>query len=186
MLTWLPFYLVRERVFSTTEMAQLAGAALLYQCAVSMLAGWVHGNLEQARPHADCVQIHHASAHGGNGCFMRAWAVASKPVAWRDFLFQVLIGGSSPASMPFRIYWRAPEPPALGGRPDTRQASPRWWRPPPPGSSSASTHHFTAAFSAASEVTLLGLHRVAVMLPKHRGLPGRQGRLCNRRTRGRR
>jgi len=40
MLTWLPFYLVRERGFSTGEMASLTGSAYVVNALSALIAGW--------------------------------------------------------------------------------------------------------------------------------------------------
>jgi len=41
LLTWLPYYLVRERHFSMDQMAQIGGAAFLFCAASSVVSGWV-------------------------------------------------------------------------------------------------------------------------------------------------
>ena len=41
LLTWLPYYLVRERHFSLVQMARLAGTGYLLSAATSSLAGWL-------------------------------------------------------------------------------------------------------------------------------------------------
>lgn len=41
LITWLPFYLVRERHFSMDKMARIGGAAYLLGASFSMLSGWL-------------------------------------------------------------------------------------------------------------------------------------------------
>jgi ACS family D-galactonate transporter-like MFS transporter len=41
LITWLPFYLVRERQFSMDEMAKVAGGAYLLAAIIASLCGWV-------------------------------------------------------------------------------------------------------------------------------------------------
>ena len=41
LITWLPFYLIRERHFSMEKMAKVGGSAYLIAAGASMLAGWL-------------------------------------------------------------------------------------------------------------------------------------------------
>lgn len=41
LITWLPFYLVRERHFSMNSMAKIGGTAYLFGAATALLAGWL-------------------------------------------------------------------------------------------------------------------------------------------------
>jgi MFS family permease len=41
LITWLPYFLVRERAFSMSEMAKIGGAAYLLSACFSTLAGWL-------------------------------------------------------------------------------------------------------------------------------------------------
>jgi len=41
LITWLPYYLVRERNFSVTAMAKLTGAAYLFGSLASLISGWL-------------------------------------------------------------------------------------------------------------------------------------------------
>jgi len=41
LITWLPYYLIRERQFSVNNMAKLIGAAYLFGSAASLIAGWL-------------------------------------------------------------------------------------------------------------------------------------------------
>jgi MFS family permease len=40
-LTWLPFYLVRERGLSLTQMARIAGGLFIFSAASSLFSGWI-------------------------------------------------------------------------------------------------------------------------------------------------
>ena len=41
LITWLPFYLVRERQFSMDKMAKIGGSAYLLGACASALSGWL-------------------------------------------------------------------------------------------------------------------------------------------------
>ena len=174
MLTWLPFYLVRERGFSTTEMAQLAGAAYVINALSAMLVGWATDILiKRGRTPNLVYKATMAFAHLGTVGCMLCMAAASKPVALGAmFLFQVLIGGSSPG---FYAVSQILAGPRAAGRWVGVQNSAASFAgvvaPAATGFIIAGTHHFTAAFLLAAAVTLLGLIGWLWMLPKLAELP---------------
>jgi MFS family permease len=169
MLTWLPFYLVRERGFTTAEMAQLAGAAYVVNALSALLVGWISDHLIKSGRSPNLVyKVTMAVAHLGTVACMVCMAVGSKPVALGAmFGFQVLIGGQSPGFYAVSQILAGP------------RASGRWVgvqnscasfagvvAPAATGFIIASTHHFTAAFLLAAAVSLLGLIGWLWMLPK--------------------
>jgi MFS family permease len=169
MLNWLPFYLVRERGFSTTEMAKIAGAAYVTTALSAMLIGWVTDRLIVAGRTPNVVyKTVMATAHVGTVVCMLCMALGSKPLALGAiFLYQFLCGGSSPG------FYAIPQ--ILAGA----RAAGRWVgfqnsvasfagvvAPAATGFIVAGTHHFTAAFLLAAAVSLLGLVGWWWMLPK--------------------
>jgi sugar phosphate permease len=178
MLTWLPFYLVRERGFSTTEMAQIAGAAYVINALSAMLAGWATDLLIKGGRTPNLVyKTTMAIAHVGTVACMLCMAVGSKPVALGAmFLFQVLIGGQSPGF--YAVSQILAGPRAAGrwvGVQNTAASFAGVVAPAATGFIVASTHHFTAAFLLAAAVSLLGLIGWLWMLPKLAELPWEHG-----------
>ena len=178
MLTWLPFYLVRERGFSTTEMAQIAGAAYVINALSALLAGWATDILiKNGRSPNLIYKATMAIAHVGNVACMLCMAVGSKPVALGAmFLFQVLICGQSPGF--YAVSQILAGPRAAGrwvGVQNTAASFAGVVAPAATGFIVASTHHFTAAFLLAAAVSLLGLIGWLWMLPKLAELPWEEG-----------
>jgi MFS family permease len=160
MLTWLPYYLVRERGFSIAQMASLAGGAYLVNALSALTAGWAIdrfiGRCGSANlPYKLTMGIAHV---GSVGCMLcmglgsAAWAVAA------IFAFQVLSGLSSPGT--FAI------PQLLAGP----KAAARWVgvqnaianlsgvvAPMLTGFLVEETHHFVSAFVIGALVSILGL-----------------------------
>jgi MFS family permease len=160
MLSWLPFYLVRERGFSTSAMATLTGSAYLVNALSGLSAGWLTDRfIARAGSTNLAYKSVMALAHAGAvGCMLgialgnAAWGIAS------IFIYQVLCGLSSPGT--FAI------PQILAGP----RAAGRWVgiqnaianlsgvvAPALTGLIVERTHHFTAAFVVAASVSVLGL-----------------------------
>jgi MFS family permease len=178
MLTWLPFYLVRERGFTTTEMAQIAGVAYVINALSAMLAGWATDLLIKSGRTPNLVyKTTMAIAHVGMVTCMVCMAVGSKPVALGAmFFFQVLIGGQSPGF--YAVSQILAGPRAAGrwvGVQNTAASFAGVVAPAATGFIVASTHHFTAAFLLAAAVGLLGLIGWLWMLPKLAELPWEEG-----------
>jgi MFS family permease len=160
MLTWLPYYLVRERGFSIGEMASLAGGAYLVNALSALAAGWAIDRFIGRSASANVpYKLTMGIAHVGSvGCMLcmglgsASWAVAA------IFGFQVLSGMSSPGT--FAI------PQLLAGP----NAAARWVgvqnaianlsgvvAPALTGFLVEETHHFTSAFVIGALVSILGL-----------------------------
>jgi MFS family permease len=174
MLTWLPFYLVRERGFSTTEMAQIAGVAYVINALSALVVGWATDlSIKSGRSPNLIYKATMAIAHVGTVAAMVGMAVGSKPVALGAmFLFQVLIGGQSPGF--YAVSQILAGPRAAGrwvGVQNTAASFAGVVAPAATGFIVASTHHFTAAFLLAAAVSLLGLIGWIWMVPKLAELP---------------
>ena len=169
MLTWLPFYLVRERGFSTAEMAGIAGIAYVINASSALAVGWVTDRLIASGRSTNVVyKTVMALTHGGSVVCMLGMAWGSRPLALGGlFAYQVLCGAQSPGVYAI--------PQILAGA----RATGRWVgiqnslgnfagivAPAATGFLIDSTHHFTAAFLLAAAVSLLGLIGWLWMLPK--------------------
>ena len=169
MLTWMPFYLVRERGFSTVDMAKLAGAAYVINALSAVSAGWLQDKLIASGRSANGVyKVTMAATHLGFVACMVSMAVGSRPLALGAmFVFQMLCGAQSPGVYAI--------PQILAGT----RATGRWVgiqnavgafagviSPTATGFIIDRTHHFTAAFLLAGAVSLLGLIGWLWMLPR--------------------
>jgi MFS family permease len=171
MLTWMPFYLVRERGFSTVDMAKIAGAAYVINALSAVAAGWVADRLIVRGRSANSVyKVIMALAHVGFVTCMVCMALGSRALALSAmFFYQVLCGAQSPG-----VYAM---PQILAGP----RATGRWVGIQNSCGSFAgvvspaltgfiigegAVHHFAGAFLVAAAVSLLGLIGWLVMIPK--------------------
>jgi MFS family permease len=169
MLSWLPFYLVRERGFSTIEMAKLASMAYLVNAASAVISGWVTDKLiANGRSTNVVYKTIMALTHAGSVLCMLCMALGSRHLALGAiFVYQVLCGVQAPGVYAI--------PQILAGP----RATGRWVgiqnslgnfagiiAPAATGFIVSSTHHFTAAFLLAAAVGMLGLIGWLWMLPK--------------------
>ena len=160
MLSWLPYYLVRERGFSPSAMASVAGAAFLLNAVTALSAGWAIDRLTRRRASANLpYKLTMAIAHVGSVACMLCMALGSPSVALAAlFAAQFLSGLSSPGT--FAI------PQLLAGP----AAAARWvgvqnaianlsgiLAPWLTGVLIEETHHFTSAFVVGAMVSILGL-----------------------------
>jgi MFS family permease len=169
MLTWMPYYLVRERGFSTVDMAKLASAAYVINALSAVSAGWVMDRLIVRGRSANTVyKWTMALTHVGFVVTMVCMAVGSRPLALGAmFFYQMLCGVQSPGVYAI--------PQILAGP----RATGRWVgiqnsvgsfagvvAPAATGFIVNSTHQFTAAFLLAGAVSMLGLIGWLWMLPR--------------------
>jgi MFS family permease len=160
MLTWLPFYLVRERGFSTAAMATLTGSAYVVNALTALLAGWAIDRLIARTGRANLAyKSTMALAHGGTVVCMLCIALAPPPWALSGiFVYQVLSGLSSPGT--FAIAQILAGPSAAGRWVGIQNAVANLagiLAPALTGLMVEATHHFTSAFVLAAMVSVLGL-----------------------------
>jgi MFS family permease len=98
MLLWLPSYLVRERGFSTLEMAALTGSAFAVNAVCSLGAGWaVDHYIGKGGSSNFAYKSIMVVAHLGSAICLLCMAFGAKPLALVGmFVYQVLCGVSSP------------------------------------------------------------------------------------------
>ena len=174
MLTWLPFYLVRERGFSTGEMASLTGSAYVVNALSALIAGWAIDRVVARSGRANLAyKAVMVAAHVGSVACMLCIALASPPWAVGGiFVYQILCGMSSPGAFAMSQILAGPG------------ASGRWVgiqnavgnlagviAPALTGLLVEETHHFTAAFLLAAMVSVLGLAGWVWMVPRLAPLP---------------
>jgi len=174
LLTWLPFYVVRERGFSTTEMAGLAGSAYVVNALSALIAGWATDRVAARTGQATLVYKGvMVVAHLGSVVCMLCIAFGTRPWALGGiFVYEILSGMSSPGV--FAI------PQILAGP----TASGRWvgiqnsignfagaLAPLLTGFLVEETHHFTGAFVVAAIVSVVGVVGWVWMVPKVAPLP---------------
>jgi MFS family permease len=167
-LTWLPYYVVRERGFSTGEMATLTGSAYLVCALSSIAAGWAIDRCVVAGRATIAYKSVMVVAHLGTVGCMLCIAFASQPWALAGiFAYQVITGAASAGV--FAI------PQILAGP----AAAARWVgiqnccgnfagviAPALTGLLVEETHRFTAAFVTAAVVGLAGLVGWVWMVPR--------------------
>lgn len=174
MLTWLPFYLVRERGFSTAAMAGLTGSAYLVNALSALAAGWVTDRfIERTGGTNVAYKGIMALAHlGAVGC-MLCIALGSPPWALGAiFVYQILTGMSSPGT--FAIAQILAGPGAAGRWVGIQNAIANLsgiLAPALAGLLIEQTHHFTGAFVLAASVSVLGLGGWVWMVPRVAPLP---------------
>jgi MFS family permease len=167
-LSWLPYYVVRERGFSTTEMASLTGSAYVVSCLSSITAGWTIDRFVRAGHANFAYKSVMVAAHAGTVACMLCIAFGSPAWALAGiFVYQVLTGAASAG-----VYAM---PQILAGP----SASGRWVgiqnslgtfagviSPWLTGLLVKETHRFTAAFVTAALVSVAGLVGWVWMVPR--------------------
>ena len=173
MLTWLPYYAVRERGFSTGEMASLAGSSYVVNALSALLAGVCVDRLARAGHANLAYKAVMVVAHAGTVACMLCIALGSQPWAvGAIFLYQVLTGISSPGAFAMSQILAGPT------------ASARWVgiqnccgnfagviAPALTGLLVERSQHFTGAFVVAAAVSVLGLIGWVWMVPRLAPLP---------------
>ncbi len=98
MLSWLPYYLVRERGFSTVDMATVLGLAFLLNAVGGYLGGWAIDKWIMRGGAANVAyKVAMALGHGGAIVCMLAIALGNRPVALLAiYAYQLLCGIASP------------------------------------------------------------------------------------------
>jgi MFS family permease len=98
MLLWLPSYLVRERGFSTLEMAALTGSAFAVNALCALGAGWaIDHYIGKGGSSNFAYKSIMVVAHLGSAICLLCMAFGAKPMALVGmFVYQVLCGASSP------------------------------------------------------------------------------------------
>jgi len=172
-LTWLPYHVVRERGFSTGEMATLTGSAYVVSAVSSILAGWAIDRCVRAGRANVAYKSVMVVAHLGTVGCMLCIAFAAQPWALTGiFVYQVITGAASAGV--FAI------PQILAGP----AASARWVgiqnccgnfagaiAPALTGLLVEETHRFSAAFVTAAVVSLAGLIGWVWMVPRLAPVP---------------
>ena len=173
MLTWLPFYLVRERGFSTGAMASLTGSAYVVNALSALIAGWAIDRVARSGHANLAYKAVMVAAHVGSVACMLCIALGAPPWALAAiFVYQVLSGMSSPGVFAMSQILAGPS------------ASGRWVgiqnavgnlagviAPALTGLLVEGTQHFTAAFLLAALVSVLGLIGWVWMIPRLAPLP---------------
>jgi MFS family permease len=167
-LSWLPYYVVRERGFSTAEMASLTGIAYLVSALTSLIAGWAIDRYVRAGRANLAYKSVMVAAHVGTVGCMLCIAFGAQPWALAGiFVYQILTGAA--ASGVYAI------PQILAGP----SASGRWVgiqnccgtfagvvAPWVTGLLVEETGRFTAAFVTAALVSVAGLIGWVWMVPR--------------------
>ncbi len=98
MLLWLPSYLVRERGFSTLEMAALTGSAFVVNAVCALGAGFgIDRYIGKGGSSNFAYKSVMVAAHLGNAVCLLCMAFGAKPAALAGmFVYQALCGASSP------------------------------------------------------------------------------------------
>jgi MFS family permease len=98
MVLWLPSYLVRERGFSTLEMAELTGSAFLINALCALGTGWgIDRYIAKGGSSNGIYKSIMVLGHLGSALCLLGMAFGTKPLALVGmFVYQVLCGASSP------------------------------------------------------------------------------------------
>ncbi len=169
MLSWLPFYLVKDRGFSTTEMAQVAGAAYVVTAVCAYAGGWfidryIKGGGSPDLSHKGIMVLGHAGAV----LCMVGMAVGAQWLALASvFAYQILCGVSSPSL--FAIAQILAGSKAAGRWVGIQNAVGNFAgvvAPALTGFIIDATGHFTAAFALAAVMSLLGIVGWVFLVPR--------------------
>jgi MFS family permease len=167
-LTWLPYYLVRERGFSLGAMAGITGTAYLVNACAALLTGWaLDGFVRGGRATFGYKSMMIASHLGAVVC-MPAIAFGTQRTALVAlFAYQVLIGIASPGT--FAIAQILAGPGAAGRWVGIQNAIANLAgviAPALTGLLVSSTQHFATAFLVAAAVSIVGLIGWVWMVPQ--------------------
>ncbi|HUA90758.1 MAG TPA: MFS transporter [Steroidobacteraceae bacterium] len=169
LLTWLPYYLMRERGFSMEAMVTTAGQAFTVNALTALVAGWAIDRVGARRGDLNLpYKLTMGFAHLGTVACMLCLALGSTPVAVASiFVLQVLSGLSSPGTFAIPQICAGPK------------AAARWVgtqncianlagiiAPELSGFLAERTHHFTSACVVGAVVAILGLVGWVVIVPR--------------------
>jgi MFS family permease len=169
MLSWLPFYLVRERGFSTTDMAELAGSAYAVNALCALAGGWaIDRHIARGGSANFAYKSVMAAAHAGAVACMLCMALGPRMLALASvFVYQALCGASSPGVYAIPQILAGPRAAARWvGIQNTMGNLAGIFAPALTGLIIERTGHFTGAFVLAAAVSLLGLVGWVFMLPR--------------------
>jgi MFS family permease len=172
-LSWLPYYLVKERGFSNLEMSQLASSAYLVNAVFAMGGGWA---IDRYIARGGSVNFGYkfvmGGTHLGSIACMLCMAAGPRPVALASlFLYEALCGLQSPGV--FAIPQILAGPAATGrwvGIQNTIGNLAGIVAPALTGFVIDWTGHFTLAFVFAAIVGVLGFAGWVFMIPSIREL----------------
>jgi MFS family permease len=173
MLSWLPYYLVKERGFSNLEMSQLASSAYLVNAVFAMGGGWA---IDRFIARGGSVNFGYklvmGGTHLGSIACMLCMAAGPRPVALASlFLYEALCGLQSPGV--FAIAQILAGPAATGrwvGIQNTIGNLAGIVAPALTGFVIDWTGHFTLAFVFAALVGVVGFAGWVFMIPSIREL----------------
>jgi len=174
MVTWLPFYLIRERGYSITSMATVVGVSYVVQAAASVASGWLTDRWIRSGVSANLIYKWIMGVnHIGVVAALIGMVTAAPGMAIAClFAYQILTGVSSPG-----VY-------AIGQTLAGPRAAGRWIgvqnmmgnvagivSPAIGGILVGATGTFLAAFSAAAAVSALGFIGWVIMIARVAPLP---------------
>jgi MFS family permease len=172
-LTWLPYYLVRERGFSLPVMAEVTGSAYVVNALAALATGWLlDGFARGGRATFGYKSIMVAAQLGAVVCMPCIALGTHREAITALFVYQVLIGMASPGT--FAIPQILAGPTAAGrwvGVQNSIANLSGILAPALTGLLVSRTGHFTAAFLLAAAVSVLGLIGWVAMIPEIRPLP---------------
>jgi len=168
LLSWMPYYLVRDRGFSTTGMAEVAGSAYVVTALSALAAGWaIDRHVTRGGSRNWAYKSLMAAAHAGAVVCMLGIAIGPRPVAiLLIYVYQALTGAASPGV--FAIPQILAGPRAAGRWVGVQNSMGNFAgvvAPAVTGFLIAATGRFTWAFVLAAAVSLLGLYGWLVMIP---------------------
>ena len=167
-LSWLPYYVVRERGFSTTEVGSLTGGAYIVSAISSIIAGWaIDRFVRSGRANLAYKSVMVAAHVGTVGCML---CIAFGTLPWAlagIFAYQILTGAA--AAGVYAIPQILAGPSASGRWVGIQNACGTFAGVIAPwltGRLVDETHHFTSAFVIAALVSIAGLVGWVWMVPR--------------------
>jgi MFS family permease len=174
MLNWIPYYLVRERGFSTAGMTDMATSAFITNAVAAIAAGWVIDKLIAGGRSANTVyKTTMVFTHVGSVVCMVSMAYGSLTLALcAMFAYQALCGIQSPGV--YAIPQILAGPRATGRWVGIQNSVGNFAGIVTTGLTGVlvdSLHNFTAAFLVAAVMGFIGVFGWVGMLPELKELP---------------